>query len=662
MKLGTKILSGFASLLAITLILGALAAWKMKGVEKDTQIMAQDYMPAIQAANQVERNALMTMYEMRGYAFTEETNFLSHGLKSLSETQASLEQAVKLARNSKTGTLGFLLEAAEKAQVQVKDYEQLAAQTVGVTQILKDERDKMDAAAQSYMKACEEYLTSQKGKLAELMKTGTNGAALDSAQVLDRINKINIAVEIVNLGNAIRLNNFKSQTLRDPEHFRQTIGMFSAVKAKLDELKAVTTQEVNFKQIELCRNAGGAYEQAMNDFLKNWLLREDLGKRRTAVADGVLVKAKEAGIASTETTGKLSGAAANALSAASLTVIIGLFIAAVIGIGLAVLLTRSITRAIRAIASQVSSGAEQTAAAASQVASASQSLAEGASEQAASLEETSSSLEEISSMTRRNTEGAQKANDLARQARMAADVGAKDMEAMTVAMDEIKTSSDDIAKIIKTIDEIAFQTNILALNAAVEAARAGEAGMGFAVVAEEVRSLAHRSAQAAKETAAKIEGALERSRRGAQISAKVAQALSEIVVKAREVDQLAAEVATSSGEQSQGINQLNTAVTQMDKVTQANAANAEESASAAEELNAQAEAMKEAVGGLILMVDGAVKSAVKPHVKSSLTEKAPPFHAGSNGKRQAGKSQFIPMPSPTTGDRPAVPAGDFRDF
>ena len=153
-------------------------------------------------------------------------------------------------------------------------------------------------------------------------------------------------------------------------------------------------------------------------------------------------------------------------------------------------------------------------AAAGQVSSASQSLAEGASEQAASLEETSSSLEEMSSMTKRNAENAQKANELAKQARAAADTGVGDMQAMNAAMDAIKASSDDIAKIIKTIDEIAFQTNILALNAAVEAARAGEAGMGFAVVADEVRNLAQRSAQAAKETAAKIEGAVSKTAQG----------------------------------------------------------------------------------------------------------------------------------------------------
>jgi methyl-accepting chemotaxis protein len=232
-----------------------------------------------------------------------------------------------------------------------------------------------------------------------------------------------------------------------------------------------------------------------------------------------------------------------------------------------------------------------------------QALGNGA-DQVTSAEETSSSLEEMSGMTNRNAENATKANELARQARQAADTGAGDMQAMSAAMNDIKVSSDDIAKIIKTIDEIAFQTNILALNAAVEAARAGEAGMGFAVVADEVRNLAQRSAQAARETADKIEGAITKTGQGVQITEKVAKSLGEIVDKARQVDQLVGEVCTASREQSQGVQQITAAVTQMDKVVQSNAASAEESASAAEELNAQSFALREAVGELLGLVGG----------------------------------------------------------
>jgi hemerythrin-like metal-binding protein len=304
---------------------------------------------------------------------------------------------------------------------------------------------------------------------------------------------------------------------------------------------------------------------------------------------------------------------------------------------------RGIKQRIHRVAQDLSLGSQQTISASSQVAAASQSLAEGASHQAASLEETSSSLEEMSSMTHRNAESADTVNELARQARSAADSGAADMQAMSHAMNEIKTSSDEIAKILKTIDEIAFQTNILALNAAVEAARAGEAGMGFAVVADEVRNLAQRAAQAAKETATKIEAALSKTALGVNLSTKVASRLQEIVEKSRQVDELAAEVAAASKEQTQGIQQVNLAVSQMDKVTQGTAASAEESASAAEELNAQAESMKDAVAELTFMIDGQRHDASQNHHArpSSST-------ASSNPTKTNGRSPSILLHSAST--------------
>ncbi|MBF0499051.1 MAG: hypothetical protein HQM09_02865 [Candidatus Riflebacteria bacterium] len=239
--------------------------------------------------------------------------------------------------------------------------------------------------------------------------------------------------------------------------------------------------------------------------------------------------------------------------------------------------------------------ANQIVTSAGELTKASQSLADGSSEQAASVEETSASLEEVATMTRQNADGSDAAKTLANQTRVAAETGSADMQSMNAAMDAIKISSDSIAKIIKTIDEIAFQTNILALNAAVEAARAGEAGKGFAVVADEVRSLAQRSAQAARETAGKIADSIQRSEQGVQISNKVGISLQEIVSKAREVDELVAKIAAASREQSQGIDQVNIAVNQIDKVTQSSAANSEKTANAASEMNSQSISLKDAL-------------------------------------------------------------------
>ncbi|MBI5691804.1 MAG: hypothetical protein HZC55_17120 [Verrucomicrobia bacterium] len=304
-------------------------------------------------------------------------------------------------------------------------------------------------------------------------------------------------------------------------------------------------------------------------------------------------------------------------------ILTGLGMALVLAVVLALVIVRGIDRILTRLAATIGDGADQTSAAAAQVSASSQSLAEGASEQAASLEETGASLEEMASMTKRNADSASQARELSSHTRTAADAGAADMEEMKGAMDAIKQSSGEIAKIVKTIDEIAFQTNILALNAAVEAARAGEAGMGFAVVAEEVRNLAQRSAQAARDTAGKIEDSVRKSEHGVLISDKVARSLGDIVEKARRMDSVVAEIASASQEQTQGITQVNTAVSQMDKVTQANAGNAEETAAAAEELSAQAAAMQEATAELRQLVGVDRAAAPAAAVASARPVKAP---------------------------------------
>jgi len=314
---------------------------------------------------------------------------------------------------------------------------------------------------------------------------------------------------------------------------------------------------------------------------------------------------------------------------------------------------REVAAPLKRIAGNLLDQASQVNGASGQLTAASQTLAEGSSEQASSLEETSSSLEEMSSMTKSNGKNTDKANQLAKEARHAADRGVGDMQAMAAAMDDIKRSSDDIAKIIKTIDEIAFQTNILALNAAVEAARAGEAGLGFAVVADEVRNLAQRCAQAARETSDKIEGAISKSGQGVEITGKIALALNEIVTKARQVDELVTEVAGASREQTEGIAQINMAVGEMDKVTQSNAATAEESAAAAEELNAQAETLRQSVAELMELIGGknhaaAIPPPEEPRGRTRLADNRQPTAVVRKGR--------LPAPARTISRKSPIPA------
>jgi methyl-accepting chemotaxis protein len=276
-------------------------------------------------------------------------------------------------------------------------------------------------------------------------------------------------------------------------------------------------------------------------------------------------------------------------------------ISMVAGSGVAYLV-RSISNQLRTLAASLGQGADQVASAAGQVSASSQSLAQGASRQAASLEETSSSSEEISSMTRKNAENTRSAADLTGRATELVTVANYNLDQMVSSMQEINTSSGKIGRIIKVIDEIAFQTNILALNAAVEAARAGEAGMGFAVVAEEVRNLAQRSAQAAKGTADLIEESITKSGDGKIKLEEVAKAFQDITANVTEIKTLVDEVNLGSKEQTRGIDQIAKAISQMEQVTQKNAANAEQSASASQELNAQAESVNGIVRKLNAMV------------------------------------------------------------
>jgi methyl-accepting chemotaxis protein len=319
-------------------------------------------------------------------------------------------------------------------------------------------------------------------------------------------------------------------------------------------------------------------------------------------------------------------------------------------IAISLLFSRSISKPLRRIVEGMTQGAEQVNSASGQVAQASQSMAEGASEQASSLEETSASLEEMASMTRQNADNSNQANNLMREAKEIVGKGNAAMKQMSSAIQEIKRSSDETAKIIKTIDEIAFQTNLLALNAAVEAARAGEAGKGFAVVAEEVRNLAQRSAEAAKNTSALIEQSQKNSDNGVSVSTEVADILDQINNSSEKVAQLIGEVSSASNEQAQGIDQVNTAVSQMDQVTQSNAANAEESASASEELSAQARELNDMVSILAGIVGG---SQAESHTGQHSAGPAPrrqkrlPQHdtgrAAPTQKRVAAPEDVIPL-------------------
>jgi methyl-accepting chemotaxis protein len=292
------------------------------------------------------------------------------------------------------------------------------------------------------------------------------------------------------------------------------------------------------------------------------------------------------------------------------------------------------------VMSNINAAADQVASGSKQVSESSIALSQGATEQASAVEELSSSLEEISVQTKQNAENANQANILAEAAKENANTGNEQMKGMLKAMDEINESSTNISKIIKVIDDIAFQTNILALNAAVEAARAGQHGKGFAVVAEEVRNLAARSAKAAKETTAMIEGSIQKVDGGTRIANRTAEALSKIVNDITKVASLVGDISYASNEQASGITQVNQGIIQVSHVVQTNSATSQESAAASEELSGQAEMLKDQVNRFNLRAQGeyhgayAASETVSSNVLKMLDQRSAKRYLGQPSQHQ----------------------------
>jgi len=627
LSLGQKILMGFIAVVLLAMALGGLAIWNMSSAKGTAAILAQEKAPAVQLAASLQKDALDTMFEIRGYTYTSDEKYLKRGQEHLAMVEEGLKKIHDLA--DKGGTLQSLQVGQERAAAAVKTYKGQLTRTIELLATEEKLREQMGKAAEEFVTNC---ATFSKGQEESLAKEITEGAAAEKLK--ERYWKIDRLMDVRTLGNQIRIANWKAQALRDVKFAREVFPKFDEINKILEDVTPTLKQEVNKNQMAVIKSAATAYATAMKANIENSDELDRVAVARLEAAEAVVKETNAACEEGLKAMTGMSQTSMTALGTANWMMGVGLAIAAILGVTIAVLLTRSITKPVQQIIAVLAGGAEQTASASSQVSSASQSLAQGASEQAASLEETTSALTEMQGMTRKNADTAGQASHLAGEAKSAASKGNEAMQQMSDAIRQIEKSATETAKIIKVIDEIAFQTNLLALNAAVEAARAGEQGKGFAVVAEEVRSLAMRSAEAAKNTAAMIEESVKAARSGVEITEKVGGSLSEINQSAVKVNQLVEEISASSNEQARGIEQISTAVAQMDKVTQANAAGAEESAAAAEELSSQATELQRAVVDLTALVTGtrqeltaraakAPKSAPVAHAAHAATGKAP---------------------------------------
>jgi len=417
------------------------------------------------------------------------------------------------------------------------------------------------------------------------------------------------ALKMQSLDRAIMLREIMQQTAAVEGHKREYTDTVESVRKSLADYQSLMEDDDARRGYETVNTQMDALTQAHDELVK--YIEGQKFDEVQKVADQKVMPAAEAVTSSArqlmqQDVTRMNAASGDAESKAAAGQWILIFLTGVsLAVGAAIIvIVRGISGTLRSLAYTMSEGAEQVASAAAQVSGVSQALAQASSEQAASLEETAASGHDLASMTKKNVEHTQRASESVTETDRQVKVANHTLETMVGSMQEINSSSNKISKIIRVIDEIAFQTNILALNAAVEAARAGEAGMGFAVVADEVRNLAQRCAQAAKDTAGLIEESIQTANGGSAKLNMVVEAIQGINQQAAQVQDLVNSVSGSSQEQSRSIEQISSAVAQMQKVTQNTAASAEQGAAASQQMSAHADSMRGAVLKLHAMVGG----------------------------------------------------------
>jgi methyl-accepting chemotaxis protein len=588
LKLATRIGIGFGVLIVIAAIIGVTGWNGVQGVAANVESLEEGNtaLQSVNTAGALRREFAMRGFEKAGGGTTVDKQWenarseMTASLEALSRCEELNVRSVQLAANAIDATADYNRIAGE--QVEARRMKENAIKSWGriggeVTENIGDAMNKVIDPG------VEQAITQQ--DFAALQKWNRIGSSLNEDVIepflLLRVN----AVYLIAMNTDEKYAAYQDQL----EVLKKGVNQWAEEVSGDRQLSAAAENILGF--IDEYQSEGQRFYDSVQTQRRT---DKEMAVAATAIVDNV-----------NDLQGELN-AAMDAIIARTTSLATGLTAAGiVVGVLLGLFITRAITKPINNVIDGLRYGSEQVTMASDQVSQSSQVMAEGASEQASSLEETSASLEEMASMTRQNAGNASEADSMSREAFTACQNGREAMQRMKGAITKIKDSSGETAKIIKTIDEIAFQTNLLALNAAVEAARAGEAGKGFAVVAEEVRNLAQRSAEAARNTAALIEESQQNSDSGVSVSEEVGQVLENIGASVEKVTSLISEVSTASNEQAQGIDQINTAVSQMDQVTQANAASSEEAAAASEELSSQATELNNMVGVLTSIVYGA---------------------------------------------------------
>ncbi len=644
MTIGKRLTLSFSLLLIVTVIVGGLATWTMKRAAASATSISAQIVPENIVGARLTSQFGAARIAARDYALTFDPAYITKAKTAFDAMEAAFVEAKDLA--ARYPDSGEFSQSVTQARPLVTEYASLVAKMLDTGNSYLADRA---ASAQIAID-----LNASLAKIVAEQKTTYASAAVQpgvtASQLADAFLAVDHALEAQNQANLARISNWKAHTFRDTKMFDACLAGIAKLTTLVDSLKTEIKTPQGKAEVEVSQKLLETYKTTIANLQNSFVQFSENSKRRTDV--GIDANKLIEAILSTTSARASESASGSSSSLVRSSVIVsgGILAAVLIGVALGIVLVRSTNHSLRKVADMLHQASRQITGASAQVSAGSQSLAQGSSEQAASLEETSASLEEINSMTHRNAESAENARTISQESSQATEVGTRQMKEMVEAMNAIKSSSDNIAKIIKTIDEIAFQTNILALNAAVEAARAGEAGAGFAVVADEVRALAQRAAQAAKETAAKIDDSIAKSGHGVEISARVSAGLGAITAKTRQVNELVIEIATASKEQSQGLSQIGTAVAQMDQITQSNAGGAEETAAAAEELDAQAAALLDTVRELMALVGQVELDAAAPDLpvqsRRSVVKTPAPAKLASRSTPSAARSKLV---APTRG-------------
>jgi methyl-accepting chemotaxis protein len=647
LKLGQKMALGFATLIAIMCVVGGIASWTMKYCSTTARTLVEQDVNVMQITNDAGDATSGLKLNARSYGLSGDVSYIDKVAAYEGRLNAALKRGADLV--ALHPGLENLKESIVQTNKAIEDFDQAFKETHQAQDIISE------SASAKFASAAD--LTASLISIAADQKKAGSAHNTSIEDVQQSAARLEAVTEIGMIIGEIRAATLKGQLDHNPKPLADADAGIATAEKRLEELRPLMTDPTLAGKLQAAQLQCQAFRKATVRVLAGMTAMQDAYAHRAkayaeldAAIDGISQNSRDHLAAS-------ATSVSQSLAFGMTVTVAGVLVALLVGAAVAYGVTRSITRPLSHIIGSLASGADQTLSAAEQVSSASQGLAQGASEQAASLEETSSSLEEMSTMTRKTADMARDASLLSAQTKTSADQGNRAMARMADAIDGIQKASSETAKIVKTIDEIAFQTNLLALNAAVEAARAGEAGKGFAVVAEEVRNLAMRSAEAARTTSSLIEGSVGSSKNGVTIAQEVGKTLVEIQQSVEKVNAFIAEIATASEKQSQGIGQVNQAMQQLDKVTQSNAAGAEESAAASEELSSQAEQVKAVVAEMQALVGGqAGASSADAGYRGGVTRQAGRFNSHplhsrptpsrSTSGRRVDPSKVIPLDEP----------------